>query len=203
MSPEFSYAISSLKHYAKFLRSKNPEDAVRALLHPKDMDKIEDINQEEHDRAVELCKRQTMGKVAFVRWRNSQKKIQQMSQDRKEEIQYYRNMAFTILTREGREIPQELLQAILSGMDEQIDDFESTHQVPDGFDKTEWLHSKLETALKRRTGTKAEVYRKFSSTWNEYVTWQQLRDRHKSWTKRRTKENKKWIKREEWLRSKE
>lgn len=144
-----------------------------------------------------------MGNVALMRWRNSQKKIQPMRQDRKEEVQYYQNIAFTVLTREGRDIPQELFQAVLSTMDEQIDNYESTHQVQDDFDKTEWLYSKLDSALKKRTGTQAEVFREFAPTWNEHLTWQQLRDRYKSWKNRRAKENKKFIKREELLKGTE
>ncbi len=203
MTRELYPIIVSIKYYAKFLRTGKVEDAVRAVQDPRDKEQgYSQYSLEEQKKAVELCKSQTKGTIAFVRYRNFKNKIQQMKQKRKKEIQYYRNIAFTILTREGREIPQELLQDVLNDMDEKIDDFESTHKVIDDFDETEWRHNKFETALKRCTGKKVDVYKEYAENWHESLSWELLKDRHKSWRKRREKnqKNKKRIYIEEYLR---
>ncbi len=190
--------IVSLKYYAMFLRTNDVEDAIRAVQHPKDNNRdYSQYSQEEQEKAVEVCRSQNQGGVALFRWRKNQ-------------TAYNCNIAFTVLTREEQNNPDELFQAVLENIDKQIEDYEVRHPKSDidNFDESAWQFSILKTAIKRRTGTKDDVFKEYAVEWETPATkkndpWEVLRERYKTREKRerkgennRTRKKRKII--EEW-----
>jgi len=174
--------IVNLKYYARFLRTNNANDAVRAVIHPKDSeDDNQGFSQTEQQKAVETCQNQNQGKIALVQWR-------------KKSTAYNRNIAFTILRKEKQDIPDDLYEAVLKAFDQQIEDYETNHPSPGNFDENLWQYSILKTALEQRKDTKKEVFKQYAEKWespdakDELNGWVLLKQRYK---KRREREKNK------------
>ena len=182
--------IVNRKYYARFLRTKNLKDAIRAVQHPKDAG--QNYSQEEQEKAVKVCENHRQGKLAFKEWE-------------KKKTAYTRNMAFAVLTREAQNIPPELLRAVLEDMEKQIASYEKKHPLTNDFDEYVRQYSILESVIKRHTGKQVEVFKKYALQWKlpkaggkeAYLI---LKERYTIWKRRKDEKEKKWTEKEELLK---
>ena len=163
-----------IKYYAKYLRNGKVEDAVKAHCQISGIHILEEKDKNK-DLAVECCERYKAGDHCYRLWKEKPTKHNQ-------------NMAFTILTREGQDIPEDLINAVLQAMDKQIIDQEKKEGGRGEVFKT-ICYIRLKVDLQFRKGTQEEVFREFALEWDikdseSMEGWEILRERYKKAKKR-------------------